>query len=84
MQFHPHISLTELASIQAPVLIMCGDRDLVKLSHIDEIFRAIPRSNLCVLPGSTHAALRQNANLFNETIDRFFTKPFIMPNSFKN
>jgi len=81
MQYHPHISTAELATIQAPVMIMSGDRDVITLSHIVEMFRAIPKSQLCVLPGSTHFALRQNAVVFNETIQRFFTKPFEMPKS---
>jgi len=82
MQDHPHISDTELATINAPVMVMCGDRDVIQLSHIIEIFRSIPKSNLCVLPGSTHTALRQNTDVFNENIHRFFSRPFIMPNSF--
>ena len=81
MLYHPHISPMQLASIQAPVLIMSGDRDIILLSHVIEIFRAIPKSQLCVLPGSTHFALRQNAAVFNETIQRFFSKPFEMPKS---
>ena len=82
MQYHPHITASNLAAIKAPVMIMCGDRDLIQLPHIIEIFRGIPKSNLCVLPGSTHFALRQNAKVFNETIERFFSTPFKMPNSF--
>ncbi len=79
---HPRISAAELSIIQAPVLIMSGDRDMIMLSHIGEIFRAIPKSQLCVLPGSTHFALTQNSKVFNEAIDLFFSKPFEMPNSF--
>ncbi len=82
MHDHPHISTTQLQNIKAPVLIMSGDRDVIQLNHIIEIFRAIPKSNLCVLPGSTHFALRQNTEVFNETIDRFFSRPFGMPDSF--
>ncbi|MEO6731869.1 MAG: alpha/beta hydrolase [Ferruginibacter sp.] len=82
MQYHPHISIEELASVKAPVMVMCGDRDVIQLSHIIEIFRAIPRSNLCVLPGSTHFALRKNPEVFNETIYRFFSRPFMMPNCY--
>lgn len=81
MMYHPHISPTQLASIQSPVLIMSGDRDIILLSHVIEIFRAIPKSQLCVMPGSTHFALRQNAAVFNETIQRFFSNPFEMPKS---
>lgn len=82
MQYHPHILLAELASVKAPVMVMCGDRDVIQLSHIIEIFRALPKSNLCVLPGSTHFALRKNPAVFNETIYHFFSRPFIMPNSY--
>ncbi|MCW3093011.1 MAG: alpha/beta hydrolase [Ferruginibacter sp.] len=82
MQYHPHITSEELAGIKAPVMVMCGDRDVIRLSHIIEIFRAIPKSNLCVLPGSTHAALRKNPQVFNETIYHFFTNPFVMPDSY--
>lgn len=82
MAYHPHISDGELAGIKAPVLIMTSDRDLITLSHIIEIFHAIPNSNLCVLPGSTHFALRLNSELFNTILYHFYTKPFKMPNSY--
>jgi pimeloyl-ACP methyl ester carboxylesterase len=79
---YPHISNAELSLIKAPVLLISGDRDMVMLSHISEIFRAIPKSQLCVLPGSNHFAIKQNSKVFNETIDLFFSRPFAMPNSF--
>ncbi len=82
MQYHPHISTADLAAIKAPVMVMCGDRDVIRLSHIIEIFRAIPKSNLCVLPGSTHFALQKNPEIFNESIYRFFSRPFMMPDSY--
>jgi len=82
MQYHPHLSVGELSSIKAPVMLLCGDRDVIQLSHIIEIFRAIPKSNLCVLPASTHFAPRQNAKIYNENIYVFFTRPFSMPDSY--
>ncbi len=84
MQNHPHITNSELAAIKSPVMIMSGDRDVIRLSHIIEIFRAIPKSNLCVLPGSTHTALRTSTGIFNEAIYHFFSTPFKMPDSFDN
>lgn len=79
---HPHISSAELSMIKAPVLIMSGDRDVILLSHISEIFRYIPKSQLYILPGSTHFAMQQNSKIFNEAIELFFAKPFEMPDSF--
>lgn len=82
MMYHPHISDQDLGRITAPVLLMSGDRDMITLTHIMEIFQALPKAQLCVFPGSTHFALRQNSEVFNETIQRFFSTPFQMPSSF--
>lgn len=82
MIYHPHISNESLGTIAAPVLLMSGDRDMITLSHIQEMFRTLPKAQLCVFPGSTHFALRQNSLVFNETIQRFFSQPFQMPSSF--
>lgn len=84
MKYHPHIGKEQLSNIKAPVLVMSGDRDIIHLSHIIEIFRAIPRSQLCVMPGSTHGALRQNAKVFNDILYRFFSQPFKMPDTLDN
>jgi pimeloyl-ACP methyl ester carboxylesterase len=82
MTYHPHISDSELQTIKAPVLIMTADRDEIRLSHIIEIFRAIPKANLCVLPGSIHFALLQNPGLFNYILYHFYTSPFKMPDTY--
>jgi len=82
MMFHPHISDSELQNIKAPVLIMTADRDEIRLSHIIEIFRSIPKANLCVLPGSVHFALVQNPELFNYVLYHFYRTPFMMPDTY--
>ncbi|CAN5785862.1 alpha/beta fold hydrolase [soil metagenome] len=74
MNDYPHISNEQLASIKAPVLIMTSDHDVILLSHIIEIFNAIPGTELSVLPGSNHNAHRKNATVFNETVNHFFQK----------
>lgn len=48
------ISIENLQKIDVPVLIIVGDRDAVLMEHTMEIFNALPKSNLCVLPGSSH------------------------------
>lgn len=74
MNDYPHISAEELGSIKVPAMIMTSDRDVILLSHIIEIFNAIPGAELSVLPGSTHNAHRKNASVFNETVSHFFQK----------
>lgn len=50
----PDITLEQLATIAAPCLFMMGDNDMVTLAHGDAVRRAIPGSQLAVVPGATH------------------------------
>lgn len=43
----------DLNKIECPVLIMSGDRDIIKLEHSIKIFNNIPNSNFFVMPGAT-------------------------------
>ncbi|WP_286747255.1 alpha/beta hydrolase [Roseivirga sp. UBA1976] len=48
------IPMDSLRKINVPVMLMVGDRDAVRMQHTMEIFEALPMSNLCVLPATTH------------------------------
>jgi pimeloyl-ACP methyl ester carboxylesterase len=47
----PSFTLTELATITAPSLVMMGDSDLPTVQHVGDRRRAIPGSQLAVVPG---------------------------------
>lgn len=47
---------SDLTRIQAPALIMSGDKDVIKAEHIVEISKLIPKADLVILPG-VHGAL---------------------------
>jgi pimeloyl-ACP methyl ester carboxylesterase len=72
----PNIKPEELGKIAVPTLILAGDHDLIRTEHTVEIFNALPNGELGVFPNSTHAAPYNNAELFNATVDRFFTTPY--------
>ena len=78
MLFQPNISHEELKQITAPVLVIAGDRDVIKNEHSMEIFEHIPNSQLCILPGTTHFAPYRQPEVFNEVVDRFLSNPFVM------
>jgi len=61
----PDFTLEQLQSIAAPTLLVVGDSDIVTPEHAVEMFRAIPGSQLCVVPNARHGVLPQ------ETILRF-------------
>jgi len=41
----------DIKSIQAPALVLDGDRDVVRVEHAVEISRLLPHGRLCILPG---------------------------------
>jgi pimeloyl-ACP methyl ester carboxylesterase len=44
----------ELGKLQAPTLLIFGDRDFSPLTDVTELFQALPNARLAVLPGTTH------------------------------
>lgn len=72
----PNISHSDLKKITASVLIMVGDRDIIKNEHAVEIFNNLPKGQLCIMPGINHGAPRNNPLIFNEIANRFLSEPF--------
>ncbi|HEY3757316.1 MAG TPA: alpha/beta hydrolase [Opitutaceae bacterium] len=72
----PRIALSDLRAIRCPCLIICGDHDMISITHTVQIYQAIPKANLWVVPDSGHATLAEHPDAFNATVDGFFSKPF--------
>lgn len=81
MAYYPNMPYTKLHGIKAPVLVMAGDRDMIRPEHTLKIFQNIPNSQLFIVPGATHGACWEKPELFLQTLHAFFDKPFEMPNS---
>ena len=67
----PDIKKEELARIDAPTLLIVGDRDATTPEHTLELFRSIKAAQLCVIPGATHFLLSEKAALANKVIVEF-------------
>jgi pimeloyl-ACP methyl ester carboxylesterase len=67
----PEIPLAELAAIRAPTLVVGADRDLIRLEHLVEIFRAIPGAQLCIIPGASHELTVEVPGLLAQVVARF-------------
>ena len=72
----PHITLAQLHTIQAPSLIICGDHDLISVTHTVLIYQNIPHANLWIVPNSGHGTLREHTDDFDHQVDKFFTQPY--------
>lgn len=70
MATQPHISLLELRKLRMPILVVAGDKDLIKESHTRAIAASIPGSRLAILPGD-HFLARRNPQSFNSLVLEF-------------
>jgi pimeloyl-ACP methyl ester carboxylesterase len=64
----PDIKPDELAGVTAPTLVVSGDDDMVTLEHTVELYRAIPGSELAVVPGTSHALIFEKSDLVNRIV----------------
>lgn len=76
-----NVPADELKSIQAPVLVMGGDHDIVRPEHLLDMFRTIPQAQLAILPGTGHATLLERPQWFLDIVDTFLAEP--MPGATK-
>lgn len=76
MAYQPNISAKDLQKIKCPVLLMSGDRDVIRLEHSIKMFSNIENSNLFIMPGATHFGSVEKPELFNLVLMDFFNKPF--------
>ena len=68
-------SKEELASIKAPILIILGDHDFVRLEHAVETVKLIPRAELAVIPDASHFALFSEPDRVIPVVKHFLEKP---------
>jgi pimeloyl-ACP methyl ester carboxylesterase len=71
-----------IRALQPPVLIIIGDSDIVRPEHAVEFFRllgggvigdlvGLPKSQLAILPGSTHVTSAYKADLLVPMVNSF-------------
>ncbi|HEY5265892.1 MAG TPA: alpha/beta hydrolase [Acidimicrobiales bacterium] len=71
----PTLRVHDLKSVSVPVLIMCGDDDVATLEHTVSMYNAIPESQLAVLPGASHAVLKEKTKACLLLIEEFLRGP---------
>lgn len=71
----PDFGPADLGKIRAPTLVAVGDHDLPSLDHTLALARAIHGAQLCVIPGATHAVLRERPDIADELVLQFLRAP---------
>lgn len=70
----PNIDSRNLASITCPVLIMAGEKDIIKEAHTKLIAAAIQKSQLKIFEKADHDAPKTIPEEFNSAVLRFFER----------
>jgi pimeloyl-ACP methyl ester carboxylesterase len=70
----PTLTTEDLAAIQAPALIIAADRDIMTVEHTVELHKAIPNSQLCILPGANHNLVFDRADEVCAAVSRFLAQ----------
>jgi pimeloyl-ACP methyl ester carboxylesterase len=65
----------ELRSLQAPTMLIFGDRDFSPLPDVVEVFELLPDAQLAVLPGTTHVGVPQRSDAILALITPFLDAP---------
>jgi len=77
----PTIPLQAIQGILTPVLVMAGDRDIIRTEHTVQMFQNLPNAQLAIFPGETHYAPHNHPEIFNATLGRFLQNPFTRPDT---
>jgi len=70
----PKHSFEELKIIKCPVLVVAGEKDIIKEAHTKNIAVNIPKSTLLIAPGETHYFPSENPRSFNAIVIEFLKK----------
>lgn len=69
----PELEASDLTGIANRTLVMCADDDIITLEHTLEMYRAIPNSELAVVPGTSHFLLQEKAAACNAIVIDFLS-----------
>jgi pimeloyl-ACP methyl ester carboxylesterase len=69
----PKFTTEQVGTISARTLVMVADDDITPIEHQLDFYRALPRGELAVVPGTSHFLLTEKAALSNAIVLDFLT-----------
>jgi pimeloyl-ACP methyl ester carboxylesterase len=62
------IEVSDLGNVAAPTLVLCGDDGGMTIEHAGAVHRALPDSQLAIVPGTSHGLLMEKPHVVNQLI----------------
>jgi hypothetical protein len=69
----PTLTADDLAGVTCRALVMMADDEEVTVEHAAEFYRALPRGELAIVPGTSHGLLVEKPDLCHHIILDFLT-----------
>lgn len=66
----------QLQTIQAPVLVVAGDHDMIEEDHTKLIAASLPNSQLKIIPDADHFLIMKKPDLFNRLVCSFLEEVY--------
>ncbi len=73
----PSLDESDMQRVTHPTLVMGGDDDSTRLEHLVALYRALPRGQLAIVPGSSHVVLSERPALCARLIGEFLRGPSV-------
>lgn len=70
----PYISTEDFIKINIPVLLVAGDKDDIRLDHMIEMHSLLKKSQLCILPNTTHFVFDEYNDIVIKILTDFLKK----------
>ncbi len=67
----PTMTPEDLRTIEVPTLVMAGDDDVATLAHTSTLYESIAGAQLAIVPGTSHAVLKERTKDCVRIIERF-------------
>ena len=68
----PTMTVADLSEIFAPVLVLAGDDEPFSMEHTASLYEALPDGRLAVVPGTSHAVVKERPKLVKALIEDFY------------
>jgi pimeloyl-ACP methyl ester carboxylesterase len=73
---YPNLTLDQLKQIKVPVLVVVGDRDLIRLDQTISLFTTLPHAQLFIVPGASHMVPLEQPEVINREVIHFLSTPY--------
>jgi len=70
----PMLRVDDLATISIPVLVIAGDDDVIRHEHTIALYESLGQGQLAIVPGASHAVLREKPELLDRLIVDFLNE----------